>query len=124
MRSRVHHNGNHKLIKKLYRFQAMPSPYLMTTGKTEIFKFEYTVIRHTDMGYWIEDHRGKPRWVSAWSRKAYAYENEEDAWMEFVLRLSSRRQIIRESLDFVNDAYNKMTKINNIKQWSSLPLYR
>lgn len=82
-----------KMPDKFYRFEDVHYE-----DGTRVFKREYSFIKETPCGYWIEDHSwpfelsNQRWWVSKTSRKRFAYPSEEQAIESFVAR---KRQHIR-----------------------------
>lgn len=75
----------------------------------------FDLVKETPKGYWIRKHTGinpsvylaKKRWISATSRKRYAYPTKKEAMVSFKARKNAQIKILRGSLEQAEDALNK-----------------
>lgn len=85
------------------------------TYKTTIRLTEYTMVRETPKGYWIdEDGWHKKYWVSKTGKKRQAYPTKEEAMNSFVIRTRRRRAILQSHLNSCNEA---LELVNTIKKF-------
>ena len=82
------------------------------TYKTTIQLTEYTMVKETPKGYWIDvNGRDKVYWVSKTGRKRQAYPTKEEAMNSFVIRTKRRRAILQSHLNTCNEALELVNTI-------------
>lgn len=91
---------------KFYRFRDVQFEY-----GPKVIKEEFSLIKETPCGYWIEDHSwpfelsGQRWWVSKTSRKRFAYPSEEQAVESFVARKKQQIRYTKIRLIRAEEAY-------------------
>lgn len=81
---------------------------------------EWYVLKHTPCGVWLTHNEhphddqylqvlDKPRWVSATSKKRWAYPTKREAYQSFVARKQAQHRIISSQLSLIDDAIHIAT---------------
>jgi len=85
---------------KLYRIND-----IKTSVGTILTTQEFKVIKVTSLGYWIEIHDSKRKWVSAISRKRFAYPTKEQARESFIWRKVRQIEHAKRMLENARSAF-------------------
>ena len=76
---------------------------------------KYDTLQQTPKGYWIGD-KSFPlltrKWVSATSKKRFAYPTKEEALLNFVKRTEKRIKILKRQIEF---SQATLSLLNNMK---------